>query len=170
VYAVRYGARVINASYGSSTPTEVERDAIAYAAEKGAVIVAAAGNDHKNDDKKPVYPAAYTDSNVISVAATDDRDKLASFSNYGKKSVDLAAPGESIASTYRGGEYVMMSGTSMAAPLVAAAAAMLRKQASPSISRMRTLLLNYADDKSSLKGKVASGGRLNIRRSLNAAD
>ena len=63
-----------------------------------------------------------------------------------------------------------MSGTSMAAPLVAAAAAMLRKQASPSISRMRKLLLNYADDKSSLKGKVASGGRLNIRRSLNAAD
>ena len=170
VYAVNNGARVINASYGSTTPTQVEEDAIAYAAEKGAVIFAAAGNDHKNDDKKPVYPAAYPDSNVISVAATDDHDKLASFSNYGKKSVDLAAPGASIASTYKGGEYVKMSGTSMASPLVAAAAAMLRKQASPSISRMRKLLLNNADDKSSLKGKVASGGRLNIRRSLNAAD
>jgi thermitase len=170
VYAVDQGARVINASYGSTTPTDVERDAIAYAAKHDALIVAAAGNDHKNDDKKPVYPAAYPDANIITVAATDDHDHLADFSNYGKKTVDLAAPGDHIGSTYKGGDYVYMSGTSMAAPLVSAAAAMLRKQKSASFKTIRKRLLNNADNKSKLKDKVASGGRLNVRRALNAHD
>jgi thermitase len=170
VYAVDQGARVINASYGSGTPTDVEEEAIAYAAKHDTLIVAAAGNDHKNDDKKPVYPAAYPDANVIAVAATDDHDHLADFSNYGKKTVDLAAPGDSIGSTYIDGEYVYMSGTSMAAPLVAATAAMLRKQESAPVKTIRKLLLNNVDDKKKLKDKVASGGRLNVRRSLAARD
>ena len=170
VYAVNQGARVINASYGSTIATDVEREAIAYAAAHDTLIVAAAGNDHKNDDKQPVYPAAYPDANIITVAATDEKDHLADFSNYGKKTVDLAAPGDSIGSTYKGGDYVYMSGTSMAAPLVAAAAAMLRKQKSAPVKTIRKLLLNNVDDKKKLKDKVASGGRLNIRRSLAAHD
>ena len=170
VYAVDQGARVINASYGSTTPTDVEREAIAYAAAHDTLIVAAAGNDHTNDDKKPVYPAAYPDANVITVAATDEQDHLADFSNYGKKTVDLAAPGASIGSTYKGGDYVYMSGTSMAAPLVAATAAMLRKQKSAPVKKIRKLLLNHVDNKKKLKDKVASGGRLNVRRSLAARD
>ena len=128
VYAVDQGAHVINASYGTTEPTDVERDAIQYAAAHDTLIVAAAGNDDQNSDKHPHYPAAYPDENVISVAASNEKDKLASFSNWGKKSVDLAAPGDSIASTANDGEYSYMSGTSMAAPLVAAAAAMVRKQ------------------------------------------
>jgi subtilisin family serine protease len=88
---------------------------------------------------------------MLSVAATDDRDKLASFSNYGKKSVDMAAPGDHIASTYVGSEYVYMSGTSMAAPYVAAAAAMLREK---------------GNGLKSLSGKTASGRRLNVNVSL----
>jgi thermitase len=107
---------------------------------------------------------------VLSVAASNEKDKLASFSNWGEKSVDLAAPGDSIASTAHGGEYSYVSGTSMAAPLVAAAAAMVREHGDGlPYARVRTLLLKYADDKSAFKEKVASGGRLNIRRSLKAA-
>ena len=92
------------------------------------LIVAAAGNDGVNADKKPVFPAAYPDSNILSVAATNSKDKLASFSNFGAKTVDLAAPGDQIASTFWHSDYAYMSGTSMAAPYVAAAAAMLRKE------------------------------------------
>jgi subtilisin family serine protease len=169
VYAVDQGVRVINASYGSPAPSEIEREAIRYAGAHGAVIVAAAGNEHLNADKHPFYPAAYPDANVISVAASDQRDRLASFSNYGETSVDLAAPGSNIASTWDDGDYRGASGTSMASPLVSAAAAMLRKAGVHSPERIRELLLKYADDKSKLKGKVASSGRLNINRALAAA-
>ncbi len=170
VYAVDHGARVINASYGSTTPTDVEREAIAYAAAHDTLIVAAAGNDHKNDDKQPVYPAAYPDANIITVAATDEKDHLADFSNYGKKTVDLAAPGDSIGSTWEDGDYRYLSGTSMAAPLVAAAAAMLRKHESAPVKTIRKRLLNNVDHKKKLADRVASGGRLNVRRSLAAHD
>ena len=147
VYAVDNGAHVINASYGSTTPTDVERDAIAYAAAHETLIVAAAGNDHSNDDKQPVYPAAYPDANIITVAATDEKDHLADFSNYGKKTVDLAAPGDGIGSTWEDGDYRYLSGTSMAAPLVAAAAAMLRKHESAPVKTIRKRLLNNVDHK-----------------------
>ena len=170
VYAVDNGARVINASYGSTAPTDVEREAIAYAAAHDTLIVAAAGNDHKNDDKQPVYPAAYPDANIITVAATDEKDQLADFSNYGKKTVDLAAPGDGIGSTWEDGDYRYLSGTSMAAPLVAAAAAMLRKHESAPVKTIRKLLLNNVDHKKKLADRVASGGRLNVRRSLAAHD
>jgi thermitase len=166
VYAVDHGARVINASYGSTTPTAVEREAIAYAAEHDTLIVAAAGNDHKNDDKQPIYP----DANIITVAATDEKDQLADFSNYGKKTVDLAAPGDSIGSTWEDGDYRYLSGTSMAAPLVAATAAMLRKHKSAPVKTIRKRLLNNVDHKKKLADRVASGGRLNVRRSLAAHD
>jgi subtilisin family serine protease len=168
VYAVDHGARIINASYTSPTPSDLERNAIQYAQDHDTLLVAAAGNDGRNADAHPSYPAAYPNDNVISVAATTDRDKLASYSNYGPQSVDLGAPGDAIASTWDDGGYRDASGTSMAAPLVAAAAAMLRKAGADSFGQIRNLLLEYADDKSSLKGKVASGGRLNINRALNA--
>ena len=171
MYAVNHGAHIINASYGTSQASEVEREAIRYAAAHDTLIVAAAGNDGDNADAHPTYPAGYSDENVISVAASDERDRLASFSNWGPQSVDLAAPGAEIASTYNGGEYQYSSGTSMATPLVAAAAAMLRKQGDGlAVTRIRKLLLQHVDVKSALKGKVASGGRLNVRRSLKAVD
>jgi hypothetical protein len=171
VYAVKHGAHVINASYGTDQPSDVEQSAIRYAAAHDTLIVAASGNDGENTDTHPHYPSNYPDENVISVAASDERDRLASFSNWGKQSVDLAAPGDGIASTWNDGDYKYLSGTSMATPLVAAAAAMLRKQGDGlPAARVRKLLLKYADDKQAFKGKVASGGRLNVRRSLNAVD
>jgi|tagenome__1003787_1003787.scaffolds.fasta_scaffold20969044_2 thermitase len=168
VYAVQHGARIINASYSSTRADDLERDAIKYAADHGTLIVAAAGNEDQNADKHPLYPAAYSSDNIISVAATTEKDKLASFSNWGKKSVDLGAPGDKIASTWDDGGYREASGTSMATPLVTAAAAMLRKAGVDTPKQIRKLLLNHADDKKSLKDKVASGGRLNINRALDA--
>ena len=133
-YAIKAGAKVINCSFGGSSGSEIVRDAIARARNKGVLLVAAAGNDGKNADKHPAYPAAYPDGNVLSVAATNSKDKLASFSNYGAKTVDLAAPGDHVASTFWHSDYAYMSGTSMAAPYVAAAAAMLRKAHAPGTS------------------------------------
>ena len=166
-YAIKAGAKVINASYGGPTGSEIVRDAIQRATSKGVLLVAAAGNDGNNADKKPAFPAAYPDSNILSVAATNSKDKLASFSNFGAKTVDLAAPGDQIASTYLKSDYAYMSGTSMATPYVAAAAAMLRKQHSSwDIGDISSRLRKKGDALKALKGKTDSGKRLNINSAL----
>ena len=166
-YALRVGAKIINCSFGGPESSSAVRDAIAEARSKGALIVAAAGNEGDNTDAKPFYPAAYPDSNVLSVAATDDRDRLASFSNYGKTTVDLAAPGDAIGSTYLKSEYAYLSGTSMAAPYVAAAAAMLRQHnGSWDAGDLSSRLRNKGDELSALRGKTKSGRRLNVNRAL----
>ena len=166
-YAIKAGAKVINASFGGSTGSEIARDAIQQAKSKGVLVVAAAGNDGVNDDEKPVFPAAYPDSNILSVAATNSKDKLASFSNFGAKTVDLAAPGDRIASTFWKSDYAYMSGTSMAAPYVAAAAAMLRKEHSSwSVGDISSRLRKHGDPLKALKGKTTSGERLNINSAL----
>ena len=166
-YAISAGAKVINASFGGPTGSELVRQAIQQAKSKGVLLVAAAGNEGVNDDAKPVFPAAYPDSNILSVAATDSKDRLASFSNYGAKTVDLAAPGDRVASTFWHSDYAYMSGTSMAAPYVAAAAAMLRKaHSSWSVGDISARLRKKGNALSSLKGKTASGKRLNVNTAL----
>jgi len=166
-YALRADAKVINCSFGGPESSDVMRDAIAAARNQGALIVAAAGNDGVDADQQPFYPAAYPDSNVLSVAATDDRDKLASFSTYGAGTVDLAAPGDAVGSTYLDSDYRYLSGTSMAAPYVAAAAAMLREDHSSWDSGdISYRLRQKGDELSSLRGKTAYGQRLNVNRAL----
>ena len=166
-YALRAGAKVINCSFGGPDSSDVMRDAIAEAGKQGALIVAAAGNDGVDADTTPFYPAAYPDSHVLSVAATDERDKLASFSNYGAKTVDLAAPGDAIGSTYLKSDYQYLSGTSMAAPYVAAAAAMLHEyKSSWDIGEISRRLRQKGDELSSLRGKTAFGERLNVNRAF----
>ena len=166
-YALRVGAKIINCSFGGPDSSPAVQDAIAEARKQGALIVAAAGNDGANADAKPFYPAAYPDSNVLSVAATDDHDRLASFSNYGATTVDLAAPGDAIGSTYLGSKYVYLSGTSMAAPYVAAAAAMLRQHNSSwDAGDLSSRLRKKGDEVSALRGKTTSGRRLNVNRAL----
>jgi subtilisin family serine protease len=96
LYANAMGAHVINNSWGGSGYSQALKDAIDASS---AVVVCAAGNSSSNNDTSPFYPAGYESANIISVAATDSRDILASFSNYGKTSVDLAAPGLNIYST-----------------------------------------------------------------------
>jgi subtilisin family serine protease len=98
-YAIDNGAKIINASYGSYTFSPLERDAIATARDAGILFVAAAGNDNWNNDSATKhYPSSYDLANIIAVAATDQSDARASFSNYGVTSVDVAAPGKFILS------------------------------------------------------------------------
>lgn len=118
VWAADNGAKVINLSLGGSSSSSVLQDAVNYAWNKGAVVVAAAGN---SGSSAPSYPGYY--SNVVSVAATDSNDQKASFSNYGSW-VTVAAPGVNILSSYKGG-YSYLSGTSMATPFVTGLAGLL---------------------------------------------
>ena len=99
LYAADNGANVINASWGGGVPSQALYDAISYANDNGCLFVAAAGNSSNDNDTNPFYPASYDLPNIISVAATDQNDNLASFSNYGATSVDVAAPGVSILSS-----------------------------------------------------------------------
>jgi thermitase len=122
VFATDNGAKVINLSLGSTVGTTTLEQAVNYAWNNGAVVVASAGNSGVTT---PNYPAYYT--NAIAVASTDQLDQKSSFSNYGTW-VDVAAPGSSILSTYLGGNYAYMSGTSMSAPHVSGLAALLAAQ------------------------------------------
>ncbi len=119
VWAADHGARVINLSLGGPYPSSTLSNAVSYAWNKGAVVVAAAGN---NGSTSPLYPAYYPQ--VLSVAATDRNDNIAWFSNYGYW-VKVAAPGVDIFSTYNNGGYAILSGTSMATPFVSGVAGLV---------------------------------------------
>jgi thermitase len=166
-YAIHEGAKVVNCSFGSTSKSSALEDAVKSAKSKGVLLVVAAGNDGDSIESKPEYPASYTEGNILTVAATDASGALASFSNFGSKSVDLAAPGDSIYSTYPTSDYKYLSGTSMAAPLVAAAAAMLRSQDSElSYSDIRSVLKASVDPLAALAGKTVTGGLLDLDRAL----
>ncbi len=168
-YAVKKGLKVINCSFGSSSKSSSLHDAVDYAQDHGALLVVAAGNDGKDIDKSPVYPASFTDSNILAVAATTSTDTLASFSNFGDEAVDVAGPGENIYSTYLGGIYRLLSGTSMAAPYASGVAALLRKQESDATyGDLRYAIRHKVDKPPALVDKVAYDGRLNAGGAMAA--
>ncbi|KAL4443607.1 hypothetical protein ABPG75_011344 [Micractinium tetrahymenae] len=167
------GVRVVSASYGGpgySSATAAQIEALGQA---GALLVAAAGNEATDNDAVPSYPASYVtpSGNVISVAASLPSDDLSSFSNWGATSVDLAAPGVTVLSTYYSSDssYVYMSGTSMATPIVSGAAALLfAAKPSATLQEVKQALLSSVDPVPALAGRVLTGGRLNIERALAA--
>ncbi|MBL1277832.1 MAG: S8 family serine peptidase [Ectothiorhodospiraceae bacterium] len=166
-YAVANGARVINASWGGGPYSSAMFRAIQAANNAGVLFVAAAGNDGTNNDRNSSYPADYDLPNVISVAATDASDNLASFSNYGANSVDLGAPGVRILSTSPGNRYSTFSGTSMASPHVAGVAGLVvANNPGIGITELRAALLDGTDAIRSLSGRTVSGGRLNAYLAL----
>ncbi len=162
-YATQMGAKISSNSWGGGGFSQAMYDAMVVNRNAGALFIAAAGNSAADADVSPMYPAAYDVANVISVAATDANDQLASFSNYGATTVDLGAPGVNIYSTKPGNQYGSLSGTSMACPHVSGAAALMWSQLPNSTyTQIRDRILSTVDPASALSGKTVTGGRLNI--------
>ncbi len=164
LYAASMGASVINCSFGSGSSSSADREVIQEAASLGALVVAAAGNDGSS---MAFYPAAYPE--VLSVAATNDNDKLAYFTNT-HNSVDVCAPGVAIYSTVPGDAYDFFDGTSMASPVAAGVAAMVRMRF-PSFTPAQThAAMKVGCDNIDSLNAVFVGqfgvGRVNARRSL----
>ena len=153
--------RIISASWGSTARSKALEDVIKAAGDAGILFIAAAGNDGSNNDSRPHYPSNYDLPNVVSVAALDRNDQLASFSNFGVKTVHIAAPGKEIVSTWLGDNFREASGTSMATPYVSGVAALIIAS-DPTISMkdLRARLLASSDELDALKGKVQTGGRV----------
>lgn len=173
-YASGEGVRISNNSYGclQSTPTSpcynsLLAEEIRKADAAGHLFVSSSGNEAKDTDVTAHYPSGYDSPNVVSVASTDENDRLGVGSNYGAASVDLAAPGTNIWSTTPDFFFDYRSGTSMAAAHVAGVAALVKSQ-SPDLGHLQVKerILQGADEKDALKGRTASGGRLNAAGAL----
>ncbi len=177
-YAVDNGAKITSNSWGSAgeNPSDPSgnkalRDMIAYSQEKGVLFVAAAGNGDRagrgydNDTSRtPAYPASYDNDIIVSVAALDERDNLGSFSNWGAQTVDLGAPGVNVYSTFPANKYGSISGTSMATPHVAGAAALYwSKNPDKTWVEVKEALLSSAVPISALTNKATSNGKLNVK-------
>jgi len=159
--------RVVNNSWGGPTPSHALFEAMRAAEAAGILSVCAAGNDHHNADYRPEYPAGLDCETLISVAACTSDDGVAPYSNYGSLAVDLAAPGDEVWSTYPGGYYAEFSGTSMATPHVAGAAALLLAQnSSLTPVNLKALLVTTVDPLPQWQGRVRSGGRLNVGKAM----
>lgn len=174
-YANKMGISITSNSWGGQVddtydPKEPDilKEVIAAAGAKGYLFLAAAGNDGANNDKLATLPASYDLDNIIAVAATGTSDSLAFYSSYGLQSVDIAAPGTNVLSTWLGKGTNTISGTSMATPVVAGAAALL-KSVHPDwkAAEIKARLLETVDAVPALKSRVLSGGRLNVGKALS---
>lgn len=165
--------RVLNNSWGGVDFSQALQDEINLAGANDILFVASAGNNHTNTDVKPFYPASCRASNLVAVAATDNRDLLATFSNYGARTVDLGAPGVNVYSTYfdpatTNLTYAYLSGTSMASPEVSGTAALVLANGYQSATTLRDTLLKTTDPLTNLAGVTTTGGRLNAFKAVTA--
>jgi subtilisin family serine protease len=158
--------RVLSNSWGGGGFSQALLDEIKRAGDNNMLFVAAAGNNGYNNDLSAFYPASYNAPNLIAVAATDNNDSLASFSNYGPTGVHLGAPGVNILSTVLGGQYGYLSGTSMAVPHVSGAAALVLSRCALNTPALKANLTEQVDLVPALNTITASGGRLNVNNAL----
>lgn len=163
-YANAMGIPITSNSWGGGAYDQALKDVIS----DGGLFITAAGNSSSNNDINPNYPSNFDNNNIIAVAAADHNDNLASFSNYGAISVDLAAPGVDIYSTVPGADYNYYSGTSMAVPHVSGAAALILGY-NPSLSteEIKEILLGSIDYVEFFDGLMLTAGRLNTNNALN---
>ena len=168
-----YNIVAVNASYGAYYYSSLEESAIAELGNLGILFIAAAGNESNNNDTNPLNPCSLSArlNNVICVAATDENDNLASFSNYGVNTVQVAAPGVNILNTYYGGGYAYLSGTSMATPHVTGLVALLKSyKPNLTLADIKNAILNSVDNLTTLQGFVATGGRINLYKAVQYVD
>ena len=168
IFGADANVRVLSNSWGGGGFSQALLDEINRANVNNMLFVAAAGNNGSNNDLSAFYPASYNAANVVAVAATDNRDQLASFSNFGATTVDLGAPGVNVLSTTIGNNYSFFSGTSMATPHVSGAAALVLSVCPLDTAALKSNLLNNVDPIGSLSGKTVTGGRLNVNKALLA--
>ncbi|MGZ3773113.1 MAG: S8 family peptidase [Pseudobdellovibrionaceae bacterium] len=165
-YAIKMGAKIINISWGSENQSELMQKAIRTANDKGILVVAAAGNSQKDNAKSPIFPASYQIPNIISVGATDGNGDKASFSNWGKSSVHIFAPGVYLISVTPNNDFTYQSGTSMAAPLVTGALGLLFSQyPTMDIQTAKQRLMDTSDNKEKYSD-IGLSGRLNAYQLL----
>ena len=157
-------------SWGGGGADQNLLDAINTAGNLGALFIAAAGNNSSDNDTTAYYPANYNSAYVVSVAATDHNDQLASFSNWGANSVELGAPGVSIVSDSPGNGFRTLNGTSMATPHVSGTVGLLAS-IFPGDTPMerKNRILNYVEPIPALSGKTITGGRLNLYQAVQSA-
>lgn len=166
-YATLIGADITNNSWAGGGFSPTMEAVIRQASQQDILFVAAAGNDGRDNDVFATYPANYELSHVISVAASDATDELALFSNYGKHTVDISAPGVRVLSTIRSEDYSSLSGTSMAAPHVSGAAVLLKAHNPESkFLEIKNQLINRGDPIENGKWPTMSGKRLNLANAL----
>ncbi len=166
-YGNTLGLTLTSNSWGGGGFSDTMEAAIKAAGAKGILFIAAAGNDSLNNDTDPHYPSSYDADNVIAVAATDNNDGMASFSCFGKTTVDVGAPGVDIWSSVPGKLYDKYSGTSMATPHVSGLAALIKSLYPDATgAQIKARILNTADKIAALAGKTVSGGRINAFNAL----
>lgn len=166
-YAIDHGVDVINASFGGGFYSQALYEAVERAEKAGVLFVAAAGNSNQNNDLKPQYPSGFTLSNVVAVAASDQDDDRAWFSNYGENTVHVTAPGANILSTLPQNKYGLLSGTSMAAPQVSGIAGLVFSEYPHySPEQVKYLMMNSSHVMESLVGVSQSSGRVDAEAAI----
>ncbi len=171
-YAVQNGAKVMSNSWGGSQASEGIKEAIRAAGEAGILFVAAAGNGNflgwgYDTDNKKVYPAGYDMDHILAVGSITSSGARSTFSNYGKKSVDIFAPGSNIYSTYKGQSYKSLSGTSMATPHVSGVAGLVASEyPGADAIEIKRRILNGVRKMSAFENNSVSGGILDAPGSL----
>ncbi|HEY9430107.1 MAG TPA: S8 family serine peptidase [Blastocatellia bacterium] len=168
IFGNNANVRVLSNSWGGGGFSQALLDAINAANSNDMLFVAAAGNANVNTDTTPNFPSNYNAPNVVSVAATDNRDNKSSFSNFGATTVDFGAPGTAILSTVRNGGFSIFSGTSMATPHVSGAAALVLSRCNLSTAALKANLMDNVDQITALAGRTVTGGRLNVNRAIRA--